>query len=434
MKAKMWPSVTGLLLFSLLMLRAAAYGGVPEVNHVMVTDVTTCSFSVIWSASEASTAEASTANLEVYADENGAVPIADAVIEPHPIECGNEQIRTMAEDQGVMKVRATGLAANTTYYFRTVTTSKSTNDITYHPDVAPLMYVTTQSLTVRTFTDGDNTVPFSNDIIIEECYLDDGTTPAEGTLLLATVAGASHPITTFVGDCIALPYALIDLNNIFGGDSFENLDLSQGLNLTLLNFRGMENSIVTHEVPLNESLGEVKDGDSGLKAGWNMVSFQLEPSVADVETVLAPIMDKVSAIWGYDSSSKEWLSFDTSIPPEWNDLTECHAFTGYWLQMNDNASLMVTGSFSSDPILLHAGWNLVGNRSIQTVDIVDAIGPILDKLNAVWTYDTSENKWLSYDTSIPPEWNDLNCMKPGQGYWLDMNLSMDETVEWKPEQ
>jgi len=430
MMVKIRLRVRWLSLFFLLVLPVAAYGGVPEVNHVMVTDVTTCSFSVIWAASEASTAD-----LDVYEDEDGYVPVADAIITPHPIESGDDTIKTAAEDNGVMKVRVTDLEPDTTYYFMTITTSKSSTDTTYNPGAAPFTPVTTESKTVRTYESGGDVLPFSNDLIIEACYLNDGTTPAEGTLLLATLEGGNYPITAFVGDGVDPSYALIDLNNVFSRNTYENIDLSQGLNLTLLNFRGLAgNSIVTHEVPFDDSLSEVKPPEFGFKVGWNMVSFQLEPIVPDVETVLAPIMDKVSAIWGYDSSSKEWLSFDTSIPPEWNDLTECHVFTGYWLQMNDDASLMVRGSFSSNPILLHAGWNLVGNRSIQTVDIVDAIGPILNKLNAVWTYDVAENKWLSYDTSIPPEWNDLNCMEPGQGYWLDMNLSIDETVEWKPEQ
>ncbi|MBW2738338.1 MAG: fibronectin type III domain-containing protein [Deltaproteobacteria bacterium] len=430
MRVKKRMRIRWLSLFFLLVLPVAAYAGAPEVSHVMVTDVTTTSFSVIWASSEPSTA-----SIEVYGVEDGTVPVPDAVITPHPIESGDDAIREAAEDNGVMKVRVTDLEPDTTYYFMTITTSKLTDDTTDYPVAAPFMSVTTESETVRTYESGGDILLFSNDLIIEACYLDNGTTFAEGTLLLATVAGGSHPVTSFVGDGVDSPYAIIDLNNMFSRDTFENLDLSQGLNITLLNFRGLEgNSIITYEVPEDQSLSEVKPAEFALKAGWNMVSFQLEPIVPDVETVLAPIMNKVSAIWGYDSSSKGWLSFDTSIPPEWNDLTECHVFIGYWLQMNDDASLMVRGSFSSNPILLHAGWNLVGSRSIQTEDIGDAIGPILNKLNAVWTYDVAENKWLSYDTSIPPEWNDLNCMEPGQGYWLDMNLSIDETVEWKPGQ
>ncbi|MDL1983024.1 MAG: hypothetical protein LWX54_02350 [Deltaproteobacteria bacterium] len=325
MRVKRRLRIRWLSLFFLLVLPVAAYGGVPEVSHVMVTDVTTCSFSVIWSASEASTAD-----LEVYEDENGAVPIADAVIEPHPIECGNEQIRIMAEDQGVMKVRVTGLDPDTTYYFMTVTTSKSSTDTTYNPNAAPFTPVTTESETVRTYESGGDVLPFSNDLIIEPCYLDDGTTFAEGTLLLATVAGGSHPITAFVGDGVELPNALIDLNNVFSRDTHDNLDLLQGLNLTLLNFRGLaDNSIVTHVVPVDQSLSEVKPGEFGLKAGWNMVSFQLEPGVTDTETVLAPIMDKVSAIGAYNATEGRWIFYDKNGLPFLNRLSDLYSATGY---------------------------------------------------------------------------------------------------------
>ena len=421
MRVKRRLRIRWLSLFFLLVLPVAAYGGVPEVNHVMVTDVTTCSFSVIWSASEASTAD-----LEVYEDENGAVPIADAVIEPHPIECGNEQIRIMAEDQGVMKVRVTDLDPDTTYYFMTVTTSKSSTDTTYNPNAAPFTPVTTESKTVRTYESGGDVLPFSNDLIIEPCYLDDGTTFAEGTLLLATVAGGSHPITAFVGDGVELPYALIDLNNVFGS-AFENLDLSQALNLTLLNFRGLAgNSIVTHVVPEDQSLSEVKPGEFGLKAGWNMVSFQLEPGVTDTETVLAPIMDKVSAIWAYNATEGRWIFYDKNGLPFLNRLSDLYSATGYWLVMEDDASWLINGTFSTNSIHLKAGWNLVAYRLIETVELMDAIEPILDKLNSIWHYDTQEGRWIFYDKNGLPFLNRLQFIEPGKAYWVYVT----EDCEW----
>jgi len=137
MRVKRRLRIRWLSLFFLLVLPVAAYGGVPEVNHVMVTDVTTTSFSVIWAANEASTA-----GLEVYADENGSSQIVDAVITAHPIECGDETIKAAAEDNGVMKVMVTGLEPDTTYYFMTITTSKSSLDTTYDPSAAPFIPVT----------------------------------------------------------------------------------------------------------------------------------------------------------------------------------------------------------------------------------------------------------------------------------------------------
>lgn len=428
MRVKRRLRIRWLSLFFLLVLPVAAYGGVPEISHVMVTDVTTTSFSVIWAASEASTA-----GLEVYADENGSSLIVDAVITPHPIESGDDTIRTAAEDNGVMKVRVTGLAPDTTYYFKTITTSNSTKETTDYPDAAPFISVTTESETVRTYESGGDVLPFSNDLIIKPCYLDDGTTFAEGTLLLATVAGGSHPITAFVGDGVELPNALIDLNNVFGRGTFENLDLSQGVNITLLNFRGLEgNSIITYEVPEDQSLSEVKPAEFALKAGWNMVSFQLEPGDTSVDTVvLDPLGDKVDAVWAYDASNGQWLSIDKSVPEFLWDLTDCHSFTGYWFVMNDEASIIVNGDFSSNSIQLYEGWNLVGSKSIETVDLMDAIAPIYDKLEAVWTYDTTENRWLSIDKGVPQFLWNLFTMEPGKAYWFVMNENCnDEECQW----
>jgi len=421
MNARIRPRVVWLMLFIVAVLPAFVYAGVPEVSDIMVTDVTTRSFSVIWAASEASTA-----NLEVFADENGAVSVADAVITPHPVESGDVQIKTLAENQGVMKVRVCGLEANTIYYFRTITTSKSTLDTTYYPDAAPLMQVVTESLTVRTTGSGDNEVPFSNDIIIEPCYFEDGEeddeeTYARGTLLLATVKGGHHPITAFVGDGIELPYAMIDLNNVFSGDSFENLDLLSGENLTLVNFRGLAgNSIVTHIVPQDQSLSEVKPSEFLLVPGWNMVSTQLNPTIVDVEIVLDPIMNELVLIETYDAEMDDWLKYKKdNIYPWTNDLEEIHVTDGYWLVVDNTTSLQINGSFYNESISLYPGWNLVGYNSIETVKLMDAIAPIYDSFVLIQTYDANTDDWLKYRKDNPYPWtDDLDSIEPGRAYWV----------------
>jgi hypothetical protein len=401
-----------LSLFFLFVLPIAAYGGMPKVSNLMVTDVTTTSFSVIWAANEESTAY-----LEVYKDEAGTV--LDAVITPHPIESGDDTIRTAAEDNGVMKVRVTDLQPDTTYYFMTITTSKSTEETTDYPDTA--MSVTTESETVRTYESGEDTLPFSNDVITEPCYLDDGTTSAEGTLLLATLEGGNYPLTAFVGDGVDPPYAMIDLNNVFSRETHENLDLFQGKKVTLVNLRGLAgagDSIVTHEVPEDLSLSEVKLPEFGLKAGANFISFQLEPQDTGTVTVLDPIIDKISAVWAYDAANEKWIFYDHSGPSFLNRLYDLHSCTGYWLIMDDEASCLINGIFSTSPIQLMPGSNLVGYRSIQTVELMDAIAPIYDKIISIWTYDPDEERWIFYDHSGPSFLNRLMLIEPGKAYWV----------------
>lgn len=404
-------------LFFSFFLPGILLAGVPEVSHVMVTDVTTRSFSVIWVSSEASSA-----NLEIFEDESGAIPLTNIKIIRHPVESGNADIQQAAKSNGVMKVKVTGLEPGTTYYFKTVTNSEATGDIAYYPNVEPYISVITEAATVRTIHSGSNLIPFSNDVIIQPCYLADGITPAEGSLLVATVSGANYPLTAFVGDGVDLPNALIDLNNLFGVFSHENLNCQQGDNLTLLNIRGASgNSIIIYQVPVDLSLAEVKPPASALKPGWNMVSFQLEPDNTNTTSVLAPIWDKVTAIWGYDDDTGSWVFYDKNGLPFLNSLNNLHSLKGYWIKMDDYAALPVNGFFDSNIIQLRTGWNLIGYSSIKTVPISKAIIPISYCLNSIWTHNLENDQWEFYDQHGLPFLNNLTQIEPGKSYWINVN-------------
>jgi hypothetical protein len=236
------------------LLPAVAYGNIPYVTEVMVTDVTTRSFSVIWASSEASYP-----GLHVYDNAEGTVPTSDAVITLQPVEGDNNGIGIVAEDNGVLKVRVSGLEPDTTYYFQTVTTAKSTLDVTCYPATPLFPGVTTESLVLRTKMCGEAEVPFTNDVITVECYLPESSTPAEGTLLVAEVEGCHYPISRFVGDCVPVPEAYIDLNNLFSLQSYTTKPIYGGEPLTLTRFMGIY-GVETSEyyVPINEQLAQMK--------------------------------------------------------------------------------------------------------------------------------------------------------------------------------
>jgi hypothetical protein len=185
------------------------------VSHVTVTDVTPKSFSVVWASSEASTPD-----LQIYADPEGQVLATGVVIRPQPIRGSDNTIGILAEDNGVMKVMVSNLMLDTTYYFRTVTTSKSTSDVTYQPDNTPLPSCTTETRVIRTRSCAEDKTYFSNDLVIFESYLPGSSTPAAGTLVLAEVEGCSYPLSSFVGDGVAAPMTIIDLNNLFSYPGF----------------------------------------------------------------------------------------------------------------------------------------------------------------------------------------------------------------------
>ncbi len=227
----------------------------------MVTDVAPVSFSVIWASSEASTS-----NLNVFLDEGGSVPATDIIIVSQPVDSGDMSIAVAAEDNGVMKVRVSGLEPDTTYYFQTVTTSKSSSDVTYYPASAPLMGVTTAKQIVRTEVNEELEVPFTNDLIIQECLLPDGVTPAPGTLVVANVEGSYSSVSNFVGDGVVSPQCYVDLNNIFDSLTYENKPLYGGEWLVLSRMMGMSGyEMDPYEIPINEQLAEMKPPQDTLR-------------------------------------------------------------------------------------------------------------------------------------------------------------------------
>jgi hypothetical protein len=226
----------------------------PEVSQVTVTDVTQVSFSVIWASSEPSTS-----GLNLFQDEDGTLTVENITIESQPVKSGDMIIAGAAEDNGVMKVRVSGLTADTTYYFQTVTTSKSSGDITYFPDSPPMLGVTTENRVVRTKMAGEAELPLTNDLISLECYLPDDVTPAEGTLLVAEVEGCDYPVSGFVGDGITVPYAFVDLNNMFSSQSNQTMALYGGEDLILTRFMGIHGiEADAYFVPQNHQLAEMR--------------------------------------------------------------------------------------------------------------------------------------------------------------------------------
>ena len=413
-----------LLLFLLFPLNVLA--GVPVVADLFVTDVTPVSFSVVWSTGD----EACTADLNVYVDENGTTAVSGLGITPHPVLSEDQTIRTAAEDNGVMKVMVTGLEPDTTYYFRTASTSKDSGDLTIYPDTAePCIFVTTQSGISRTFDDNGDIKPFSNDVLIQPCYLSDGSTPATGSLLIVTIPGTNYPLSAFVGGGVDFPYAIVDLNNAFSSDSGSNVNLGGTETLTLLNARGTNgNSVVNVNLSHSDEVCELAEGEPNLKAGWNFVSMPLVPENSDLETALASIWDNLLSILTYNNLEDSWHQYDkNSLFPWLNNLTSVQSGVGYWIEVDSDCLLTINGSIPVDPVNLYAGWNLVGYRSLITLTREFATASIDSSLVSILSYDSVLDHWYQYDkNSMFPWLNDLENIQPGKAYWIQIS----EDIDW----
>ena len=187
-----------------LLVSTGVEAGQPVVSRLVVTDVSPLSFSVVWIASEPSTC-----SLLLFNERHQ--KLADAKILS---ESGQH---LPAEDLGVMKVRVNNLRPDTTYYIKTVTTSKSEGKITVYPE---------KPIPVRT---EKSAVPVDNTILAQKIYFKDHIT-GDGCLLLVAVEGGSSPVSGWVGGQPnpPTPWTLVDLNNVYSKLTHQNLQLKGG--------------------------------------------------------------------------------------------------------------------------------------------------------------------------------------------------------------
>lgn len=115
----------------------------------------------------------------------------------------------------------------------------------------------------------------------------------------------------------------------------------------------------------------VETSSVGLPAGWSLISLPLIPTCTNIESVLAPILDKVEAVWYYTGgASGTWLSYKPGLPSSPTRLTTMEDGKAYWINLSGNATLTIQGRkyFCPPGVMLPtysyvAGWNMVGYKS-----------------------------------------------------------------------
>ncbi len=151
----------------------------------------------------------------------------------------------------------------------------------------------------------------------------------------------------------------------------------------------------------------------GLDQGWQLISLYCQPDNTNIENVLSSILGKYVSVWAYIDGS--WKVYDPDNPG-FSDLTTMEAGRGYWVNMNEDASLNVSGSAPSNSISLVSAWNLVGYNSSISQAVDNALASIQGKYISVWAY--IDGSWKVYDPDNPG-FSDLTIMEPGYGYWIN---------------
>ncbi|MEE9269903.1 MAG: S8 family serine peptidase [Candidatus Krumholzibacteria bacterium] len=151
-----------------------------------------------------------------------------------------------------------------------------------------------------------------------------------------------------------------------------------------------------------------------LSADWNLVSWSLDSEPDSTTSLLSGVMSDLTVALGFDGGG---LTFSPSIPPQFNTLNTMDHLHGYWLKMTQAQTLHILGDPVSPqtPIPLATGWNLVSYLPDVPDSTAHALGGVLASTVVVLGFDGAG---LMFDPAIPPEFNTLQVMEPGRGYWI----------------
>ena len=171
--------ITALGLLFTLILRGNALA-VPETMSVRVTDVTPTSFAVVWMTDVAAVPE-----VEIYLDAAMQEQLSEEVLLT-PMADASAQVAAAAQQKGIMKIRATGLAPSTTYYARTVSKDP---DAPASIGYSSLLEVTTAGI-VKSYrqASGGGLLPLTNELMSFKVYI----RPGDASLVRAQLDGVGR--------------------------------------------------------------------------------------------------------------------------------------------------------------------------------------------------------------------------------------------------
>jgi hypothetical protein len=206
-------------------------------DSLTVTDVTPVQFCVVWTTSEPATGWVDvffdpnyTEAPDYQVDLNKLVPFEDAKVKFESLD------HPPAADNGVMKVKVTGLQPGTNYYFQA---KDDKTDYSY-PSTPPFIKVRTER----------ESIPVRNDVIAMKVTVGEEK-PALGMVVVASIVDnasnplSSYPVTGWVGHGVADQYVLIDTNNFYYEG--KNIEVTGGEQIRLKLVGGLKGSVETQD-------------------------------------------------------------------------------------------------------------------------------------------------------------------------------------------
>lgn len=164
------------------------------------------------------------------------------------------------------------------------------------------------------------------------------------------------------------------------------------------------------------------DGNVPLLSGWNLVSLPTRPVDTSPAAVFGSAGSALRRAYAYNACdpADPWKVYDPADPAG-SDLQTVDEHIGLWVDAASDASLPAPGVPPlGTTIHLCTGWNLIGFPAGQARPVQNALISIAGKYQRVFGYDAADtaDPWEVFDVSAPAWANDLQLLKPGQGYWV----------------
>ncbi len=164
-----------------------------------------------------------------------------------------------------------------------------------------------------------------------------------------------------------------------------------------------------------------------LQAGWNMISFMVEPENMDMINIVQPLIDQDLLYKILDEAGG--TVFHLPFPPpngQWaNTIGNMACTEGYYIKVNDNCDMSATGTMGNLPmqIDLVAGWNMIGYPCADPADAMNVVQPLIDA--GVLYKVIDENGGTIFHLPFPPpngQWaNTIGDFQSGEGYYIKVS-------------
>ncbi len=155
---------------------------------------------------------------------------------------------------------------------------------------------------------------------------------------------------------------------------------------------------------------------------WILMSYNVEIEDQSRGGLLSPIDGRYTRVISLTCMDGA-ISWDATRPPSLNDLSVMDNSHGYWLYTDGLIdTFWVTGVPvpPDTPIELCAGWNAVSYLPNAPDAPIHAWASIAGEYTYAFGFECGFGA-RTYHADRPADLNDLTCLAPGYGYWIEMS-------------